>query len=113
MLQTFLILLAQVNAGKTSEDLLNSTTQIIYSLYWQKEVTKEVCHNLINSIKLQNRMDAKNIFMNSKNNKTSDSHRILLKLAYKINLKRSDRYVVLSNFSIYYTWKNMKKVIQS
>ena len=58
-------------------------------------------------------MDTKNIFMNSKNNKTSDSDRILLKLAYKINLKRSDRYVVLSNLSIQYTWKNMKKVIQS
>ena len=58
-------------------------------------------------------MDTKNIFMNSKNNKTSDSHRIFRKLAYKINLKRSDRYFVLSNLSIYYTWKNLKKVIQS
>ena len=58
-------------------------------------------------------MDTKNIFMNSKNNKTSDSHRILRKLAYKINIKRSDRYFVLSNLSIYYTWKNLKKVIQS
>ena len=27
----------------------------------------------------------------------------------KINLKRSDKYVVLSNLSIYYTWKNIKK----
>ena len=32
-----------------------------------------------------------NVFMNSKNSKTSDPHRLLLKLADKINLKRSDK----------------------
>ena len=50
------------------------------------------------------------IFMNSENSKTSDPHRLLLKLLDKINLKRSDKYVALSNLSIYYKWKN-KKVI--
>ena len=35
--------------------------------------------------------------MNSGNSKTSDSHRYL------------DKYVALSNLSIYYTWKNIKK----
>ena len=49
------------------------------------------------------------IFMNSENNKTSDSHKLLLNLSDKINLKRSDKYVALSNLSIYYTWKNIKK----
>ena len=47
--------------------------------------------------------------MNSENSKTSDPHRLLLNLADKINLKRSDKYVALSNLSIYYTWKNIKK----
>ena len=46
--------------------------------------------------------------MNSKNSKTSDLHRILLNLLDKKNLKRNDKYVVLSNLSIYYTWKNIK-----
>ena len=36
------------------------------------------------------------IFMNSKNSKTSQPHRLLLNLAGKINLKRSDKYVALS-----------------
>ena len=27
----------------------------------------------------------------------------------KIDLKRSDKYVALSNLTIYYTWKNAKK----
>ena len=49
------------------------------------------------------------IFMNSKNSGTSDPHRLLLNLADEINLKRSDKYVALSNLSIYYTSKNIKK----
>ena len=49
------------------------------------------------------------IFMNSKNSKTSDPHRLLLNLTDKRNLKRSHKYVVLSNLSIYYIWKNIKK----
>ena len=51
------------------------------------------------------------IFMNSKNNKTSDPQRLLLNLKDKINLKRSDKDVALSNLTMYYTWKNIKKVI--
>ena len=49
------------------------------------------------------------VFMNSENSKTSDPYRLLLNLSDKINLKRSDKYVALSNLSIYYTWKNIKK----
>ena len=49
------------------------------------------------------------MFMNSKNSGTFDPHRLLLNLTDKINLKRSDKYVALSNLSIYYTWKNIKK----
>ena len=52
-------------------------------------------------------MDTK--FINSKNSKTTDPHRLLLNLADKINLKRSDKYVALSNLSFCYTWKNKKK----
>ena len=47
--------------------------------------------------------------INSKNSKTSDLHRIILNLTDKTNLKISDKYVALSNDSIYYTWKNIKK----
>ena len=48
--------------------------------------------------------------MNSKNSKISYPHRLLINLADKINL-RSDKHVALSNLSMYYTWRNMKKVI--
>ena len=49
------------------------------------------------------------IFSKSKNSKTSDSHRLLLNLRDKINLKRKDKCVALSNLTIYYSWKNIKK----
>ena len=49
------------------------------------------------------------IFMNSENSKISKLHRLLLNLSDRINLKRSDNYVALSNLSMYYTWKNIKK----
>ena len=47
-------------------------------------------------------------FKNSKNSETFDPQRLLLNLADKINLKKRDKYVALSNVSIYNTWKNIK-----
>ena len=46
--------------------------------------------------------------MNSGNSETSNPHRVLLNLTDTINLNRSDKYVALSNLSIYYTWENIK-----
>ena len=43
------------------------------------------------------------------NSKTSDPRRLLLNLSDKINLKRRDKYITLSNLSIYHTGENMKK----
>ena len=47
--------------------------------------------------------------MNYENSKTSDSHRLLLNFSDKINLKRSDKYIALSNLSIFCTWQNIIK----
>ena len=52
MLQRLPIDLAQVNAGNTSENLLNEIRQIIYSLHREKEVIKKLHNNIINSINL-------------------------------------------------------------
>ena len=45
--------------------------------------------------------------MNSKNSKTFEPHGLLLNLSNKIDLKRSDKYVALSNLYMY-TVKNIK-----
>ena len=42
--------------------------------------------------------------MNSKNSKTYDPYKLLINLADKMNIKRSDKYVALSNLRMYYTW---------
>ena len=49
------------------------------------------------------------IFMNSESSKTSDPHRQFLILTDQIWSRRKDKYIVLSNLSIYCTWKNIKK----
>ena len=51
-------------------------------------------------------MDA--IFINSENSKTSEYHVLVLKLTDKLDLRRAQKTVALSNLSIYYTWKNIK-----
>ena len=48
------------------------------------------------------------IFMNSENSKTSEYHVLMLKLTDKLDLRRGQKTVALSNLSIYYTWKNVK-----
>ena len=52
MLQRLALALAQIKSGNTSENLLNKITQIIYSLYRAKQITKKVCKTIMNSIKL-------------------------------------------------------------
>ena len=47
--------------------------------------------------------------MNSGNSKTSDPHRLSLNLTDKIDLRRKDKYIALSDLCIYCTWKNIKK----
>ena len=49
------------------------------------------------------------ISINSKNSETSDPHRLLLNLIDEIDLRRKYKYTSLSNLSIYYAWKNIKK----
>ena len=48
------------------------------------------------------------IFMNSENSRTSEHHVLVLKLTDKLDLRRGQKTVALSNLSIYYTWENIK-----
>ena len=50
MLQRLPVALAQVKAGNNSENLLNEIRQIVYFLYYSKEITKKVYNNIIKSI---------------------------------------------------------------
>ena len=50
------------------------------------------------------------VFVNSKNSKTSEPNRFRLNLTDKLNLKdpKKKKKMVLTNLSIYYSWKNFK-----
>ena len=106
MLKRLPIALAQVKAGNNSESLLNEIRQIAYSSYRSKEITKKGYNNIINSIKDNTKIDT--IFMDSENSRTSEYHVLVLKLTDKLDLRRGQKTVALSNLSIYNTWKNVK-----
>ena len=48
------------------------------------------------------------IFMNSEDSKTSKAHVLILNLIDNIDITRGGKSIVLSNLSIYYTWRNIK-----
>ena len=51
MFQRLPIGLAQVKAGKATENLLNKIRKIIYSMYRTTEVTKRLYNNIMNLVK--------------------------------------------------------------
>ena len=53
------------------------------------------------------------IFMNWENSKTSKSDNLALKLSNKLDLRIGEKTIVLSNLSIYYAWRNIKKPYNS
>ena len=55
-------------------------------------------------------MDA--IFINSENSRTLMPHILTLELANKLDLRFGEKVIALSNLSIFYTWKKIKKHIQ-
>ena len=48
------------------------------------------------------------IFMNTENSRTPEYHVLVLKLTDKLDLRRGQKTIALSNLSICYTWKNIK-----
>ena len=50
-------------------------------------------------------------FMNTKNSKTSEPHRLKYDLIDKLDLKNPNKNVALGSLSIYYTWKMLNQLI--
>ena len=48
------------------------------------------------------------IFINSEKCKTSKAHILMPKLTDELDLRMGEKIIALSNFSICYTWKNIK-----
>ena len=52
----------------------------------------------------------KTIFMNTENSKTNEANKFLLYLLQRLDLRSSNKHFALQNLSIYYTWKNLRKL---
>ena len=48
--------------------------------------------------------------MNSENSETSEPYVLILNFADQLDLRRGGKSIALSNFSICYTWKNIKSL---
>ena len=46
--------------------------------------------------------------MDSENSSTSEYHVLIFKLTGKLDLRKGQKSIALSNLSIYYIWKNIK-----
>ena len=85
--------------------------KLFNSLYQSKDITKKVYNNIIKSINVKYKMDT--IFMNPENSRTSEYHVLILKLTDKLDLRRGDKSIALSNLSMYLLYmEKHKKLIQ-
>ena len=62
MRQRLPVALAQVKAGNNSESLLNEISQVVYSLYQSKQITKKVYNSIIKSIQYCTYKDERYIY---------------------------------------------------
>ena len=53
------------------------------------------------------------IFINTENSKTNEPYKFRLTIADKLNLKDSNKNMVLANLSIYYKWKKIKSAYKN
>ena len=49
------------------------------------------------------------IFMSTEHNKTNESHKFVLNLSQRLDLRSSNKHVALQNLSLFYMRKNIRK----
>ena len=49
------------------------------------------------------------IFMDTESSKMNERHKLVFKLSQRLDLRSSNNHLVLQSFSIYYTWKNIRR----
>ena len=51
--------------------------------------------------------------MNKENRKTNEPHKFVLNLSQRLDLRSLNKHVALQKLSIYYTWKNIRKLYKN
>ena len=49
------------------------------------------------------------MFINIENSKMNETHKLVLNLSQKLDLRSSNKHGALQNLSVYYTWNNIRK----
>ena len=87
---------------------MNKIRQIVYSLYQSKQISKKVYNNITKSIQIWKWILYLWTLKTVKLVWIAEQHVLQLKLTDKLDLRRGENSIALSNASIYYTWKNIK-----
>ena len=88
--------------GNNWESLLTEIRQIVYSLYHSKDIDTMKLHSAeLHSIKLHPDIKMNDLLMNSENSQTSELYILILKLTDKLDLRRDEKIISLSNLSIF------------
>ena len=96
--------------------VIRDSKTLCFNFDWPKKVEENLKYK-IEFIKKSNESLAENkikneiekIFMNTENSKTKEPHKCVLNLSQRLDLRSSNKHLVLQNLSIYYTWKNIRK----
>ena len=96
--------------------VIRDSKTLCFNFDWPKKVEENLKYK-IEFIKRSNESLAENkikneiekIFMNTENSKTKEPHKCVLNLSQRLDLRSSNKHLVLQNLSIYYTWKNIRK----
>lgn len=76
----------------------------MYSLYETNQIFKKKQRQFT-----QISIGMSKIFINSENSYTSGAYCVVLNLTNNLDLRTGDKLTALSNITIYFTWKNIKK----
>ena len=79
------ITLARLNAGNNSEKLKIEIKQLLYSLYWSKNLQNKFIKVLSTLFKIET------IFVNTENSKTNQPHIYKLDLTDNLNLENGNK----------------------
>ena len=89
----------------------NSMHEIVFIVTHNELLAKHTMKNELVDCCPNTSMES--ILINTKNSKTSEPHKYVLKFSQISDLKKSNKNFALQNVSIHYTWKNIRQLYKN
>ena len=87
---------------------VNLKHKIEFIVKSNESIAKIIIKNEIEQLFLKYKHET--ILMNTENSKTNEPQKFILNLLQRLDLRSSDKCVALHNLSIFYTWKNIRRI---